>query len=654
MAIIILVVVIGGSLAAFLGNDVKVKSNSDMTYYLKLSYDGVDKNGLQSDDKVVSELKSGYLYVEDKIPEDLTFEGFLTTSDGSIGAVKRSDGSVCVGKVVDDTNTNGEWNADMTEYTYHGLHYDVRTRTVSYKVKDLKAGCDLTIGILTKTPKKTDTNVNGTKYRRDFYNFALARDGENTIMSNNVHAFMGDEFGSLYTVSYEYTGDVPNVGLPDSEKYIAGVKVNVPLDIKVDGYTFNGWESDDVSIYAGKYETVSKDMVLKGNFTKKDTHKVEYKITGEVPSEYILPKTKEYYSDKVIKLDSLKVGTVINGYRFMGWYSDEVAINDNSFVMPNTDVSIIGKFEEAKYTVSYAFYNKDLPANYKNYLPKSKEYYPGDIVEIENNVSSIVGYKFLGWYMDESFIMPNDNITIYGEWKKESITVEPVIDMEIVNVSDYYRLGDNVLYKITVTNNSIFDINDVLVKSNSDNLYFLDNDTYNILSDHIVEVSTIKSGNSTIIYAQYDISSDDEGTIENEVEIVGITSDNGASLSDGNFIATSSFKVMPKINICNNISGYDSKNIFQYIITGDNYETWVKLKNNECSTLYVLPGNYKVKEVVPQEYEIKNIDGIVNSNNKSFEVEEDSNNSITYVNKFKYKTFYHAFGRSIGKILGGE
>ena len=178
--------------------------------------------------------------------------------------------------------------------------------------------------------------------------------------------------------------------------------------------------------------------------------------------------------------------------------------------------------------------------------------------------------------------------------------------------------------------------------------------TYNILSDHIVEVSTIKSGNSTIIYAQYDISSDDEGTIENEVEIVGITSDNGASLSDGNFIATSSFKVMPKINICNNISGYDSKNIFQYIITGDNYETWVKLKNNECSTLYVLPGNYKVKEVVPQEYEIKNIDGIVNSNNKSFEVEEDSNNSITYVNKFKYKTFYHAFGRSIGKILGGE
>ena len=46
-AIVIALVVIGGSLAAFLGNDVKIKANSEMTYYLTLSYDGVDINGLQ-------------------------------------------------------------------------------------------------------------------------------------------------------------------------------------------------------------------------------------------------------------------------------------------------------------------------------------------------------------------------------------------------------------------------------------------------------------------------------------------------------------------------------------------------------------------------------------------------------------------------------
>ena len=63
MTIIILIAVIGGSLAAFLGNDVKVKANSEMIYYLTLSYDGVDINGLQSNDSTVSELKSMVLFV---------------------------------------------------------------------------------------------------------------------------------------------------------------------------------------------------------------------------------------------------------------------------------------------------------------------------------------------------------------------------------------------------------------------------------------------------------------------------------------------------------------------------------------------------------------------------------------------------------------
>ena len=61
MTIIILIAVIGGSLAAFLGNDVKVKANSEMIYYLTLSYDGVDINGLQSNDSTVSPSSSNLI-----------------------------------------------------------------------------------------------------------------------------------------------------------------------------------------------------------------------------------------------------------------------------------------------------------------------------------------------------------------------------------------------------------------------------------------------------------------------------------------------------------------------------------------------------------------------------------------------------------------
>ena len=64
--------------------------------------------------------------------------------------------------------------------------------------------------------------------------------------------------------------------------------------------------------------------------------------------------------------------------------------------------------------------------------------------------------------------------------------------------------GDNVLYKINVSNSSIFDIDNVLVGINS-NAYFLESDNYNILSDHMVEIDSIKAGNSVVIYSQYDI-----------------------------------------------------------------------------------------------------------------------------------------------------
>ena len=121
---VLLTQLIGNSFSNLLDNDVEVKENSELIYYLNVSYDGVDKNWTQSSTTTVSEIKSGTLFIEDKIPDGLEFTGFITTDDGSIGAVKRSDATTCPGKVIDDTNeastTEGVWNDAHTEYTYHG------------------------------------------------------------------------------------------------------------------------------------------------------------------------------------------------------------------------------------------------------------------------------------------------------------------------------------------------------------------------------------------------------------------------------------------------------------------------------------------------------------------------------------------------------
>lgn len=91
------------SFSAMIPNSVEVEKNTELTYYLNVSFDGVDINGNSSSDTSISDLNSEVIYIEDKIPVGLTFQGFVTTSNGTIGAFKKSDGTSCVGKVIDDT-----------------------------------------------------------------------------------------------------------------------------------------------------------------------------------------------------------------------------------------------------------------------------------------------------------------------------------------------------------------------------------------------------------------------------------------------------------------------------------------------------------------------------------------------------------------------
>ena len=290
---IFVILIMVKSFATPLNNDVEVKKNSELTYYLNVSYDGVDRNGVESNTTTVSEMKSGTMFIEDKIPEGLEFTGFVTTTDGSIGAVKRSDETTCPGKVIDDTHeastTEGVWNNAHTEYTYHGLHYNATNRTVTFQVKNLKAGCQLTVGIKTKTPTTIDDPITPEREtRRDFYNFATARERGLTINSNTAHAFMGDSSVTLYNVTYQYIskGIVPTGAptVPQVSSYPKGAKVGVAPNVEVEGYTFSGWTTTDATISNNSFVMPEGNVVLKGSFTQNATKKVTYTLTGVTPN----------------------------------------------------------------------------------------------------------------------------------------------------------------------------------------------------------------------------------------------------------------------------------------------------------------------------------------------------------------------------------
>ena len=213
----ILVYYVGKSFSLELDNNVRVEPETELTYYLNVSYDGIDKSGVSTDSSAIAEVQSGYIFVEDKIPNGLEFVGFEETIDGTIGAYASSDSDdvsgYCTGRVVDDTNettNSGKWNSNNTEYTYHGLHYNASTRTVSFQVKNLKAGCVLTVGVVTKTPKVNDGE------RKDFYNLATARESSLTVNSNIAHVFIGESDNTTYNVIYQYTGTIPSLFRYDS------------------------------------------------------------------------------------------------------------------------------------------------------------------------------------------------------------------------------------------------------------------------------------------------------------------------------------------------------------------------------------------------------------------------------------------------------
>lgn len=649
--------------SALLENDVEVQPNTALNYYLTVSYDGVDRSGVSSSDTVTADINSDYIFVRDIIPYGLTFNGFVTTGDGTIGAIERGTGNACPGRVEDDTNeadiNTGVWNADKTEYTYHGLHYNAKTREVSFKVKNLKAGCELVVGIKTMTPVSVDDPATyATETRRDFYNYGVARENNLVSVSNTVHAWMGAlPIYGYYKVIYQYSGDVPSNApiLPIEMSYPYNSKVSVALEPYVEGYTFSGWQNSDVTISNNSFTMPYKDVIFTGTFTKDESHKhnVKYKIEGIVPSGYVIPMEKNYYYNYTVKLDSLKTGDVVNGYRFLGWTSDEVDIDGKrDFIMPDNDVVIVGRFEDASYSVNYNFYDAILPPNSENYLPQSETFKPGEIVKLTDINNEPAGYEFSGWYKEDNFVMPEEDVEVYGEWNLATGVISPKIKKEIVNDKTYYQVGEKVVYKITITNTSDLPITDVIVQENNDKAYFIEGTGYEVVSPQYIRINSIPANGSLVAYAEYDVTSLDSGTIENVVKILGATnSDNYELDSNSDYTAKVEFKVKPKVKICKNVAKLNNNDDkFQFNVKGNNYETWLALEKDECGVVYLEPGAYSITEVVGQDYTLTKVEGAITSNGASLNVELGHNYEITFTNKYQKYGFFHSYGRVENKI----
>ena len=650
MIVILLTIFMGYTFASPINNNVKVTPDTNLTYYLNIKYDGVDVSGNLSSDTSRIDVYSDTMYITDKLPDGLIFDGFEMSSDGTIGAFERDNPSIpCLGKVIDDTNLDGVWNNDNTEYTYHGLHYNKNTNTVSFKVKNLKAGCQLNVGIKTKTPYKIDDmTTNNKEVRRDFYNFASIREKTVETVSNLVHVFMGLDDASLYNVTYEYTGDVPDSAiLPVTTSYMENTSVSTYNNINPIGYTFNGWTCDDVIIQNGKFTMPNHDIVLKGSFTENSKYQVSYNITGTIPDGYVVPDSTYYYYLEDVKVDSLKAGDIVGNYKFNGWSTNDIEIQNDEFVMPNNNVTITGSFSTITHQVSYKF-TGNKPDNSDSLLPSTANYEKGANVVLPT-VNNVSGYVFLGWNKD-NFTMNDEDVIIYGQWKRLNGTFEPTITKTILNPKPYYHPGDVINYKITVLNNANYPISNVMLKEGLDNGYYIDGQGYTHVGN-VATISSINANDSIYVYSSYTVSENDINVLNNPTSIVGAHADNYYEI-----VSTTSDDLIvdlkSKVTICTNVEGSDVGNTFLVSISNNDYNTSLNMKKNTCLNVYLDPGTYSIKEINPQEYNIKEINGLT-SNGGNLQVVQGYDYNIEFVNEFVKKGFLHAFGRTTQKIDQG-
>ena len=585
--VVLIVSIIGISYSEPIFNNEEILPDSELIYYLNVYYDGVDKDGVKSNDTKVSNVNSGYILVEDKIPNGLTFNGFVTTSDGTIGAVKRDDNSSCIGSVYDDTKENkvdsGTWNSDNSEYYYHGLHYNVVNRTVSFKVKNLQAGCKLTVGIKTITPNDVDDSDTAiTEKRRDFFNFAFAIEDSESIISNTVHTYMGETAVKFYTVNYSYIGDVPSnaPNPPTGFKYGLNDIVSVIMPMEVEGYTFSGWTTSDVNVQDGVFTVPNHDINFKGSFTEKTKYKVKYVIDGDIPNGYIVPEEMQYYENHNVVIDNPSM----SNYTFSGWTTNDLNLldDDESFMMPNHDVTFTGSFTEKEYTITYAFYDTIVPENANTLLPQTQNYKAGDVVSLPT-VNDVSGYKFVGWNKESNFVMPNNNLTIYGLWKYDNGTFEPTISIEIVDPKDNYKAGDTIKYRINVKNENDFPLTEVIVKEILLNASFINGEGYEVQSNRYARIPSLASGSTKELYAIYVVQDSDNNEIVNEVTVVGGLSNNNKQLLKSS--ASTNFNIVSNLIVHHYLLDSTTK-VYEDEISEVNYGSAYSTSSKNSSELF--------------------------------------------------------------------
>ncbi len=225
-----------------------------------------------------------------------------------------------------------------------------------------------------------------------------------------------------YTVNKPANSDDITYTAPEAASYYEGTENISVADVPAAGtdynsarYSFNGWNTSDVTVTGGKFTMPTDNVNFTGTFTKR-SYSVSYSVTG-APDGYTTPTGDTYEVDVNVPVASVPAEGDYPGYTFTGWKKGDDFVS-GSFTMPAEAVTLTGVFEKIPYHVTYSV--TGAPDGYS--VPTDgNDHYVTDPVTVAAT-PNIPGYTFTGWKKDgtvvTSFNMPASDVELTGVFEK--------------------------------------------------------------------------------------------------------------------------------------------------------------------------------------------------------------------------------------------
>ena len=265
-----------------------------------------------------------------------SFEGYTLVSDPVVSVTKDKPDAVFFyreKKAIYHTQHWFERVSYVGENDRFGLH-DITTTT------GVESGISVSAQALDPVPEgfTLDTSIAGTI-------------ASGTTDIQNILTMKLFYVRSSYDVKYVIDEPLPEgVIVPTGGSYKYKETVTLEPTPSVPGYTFIGWETEDVTLSTGKFMMPTHDVTLKGRFVENAAVEIRY-----------VPDNAEHGSttnspDMVSPVSGTPKGSIATaetGYAFKNWTKDGVVVSWNAELKPEDIAKVGGLYVASEYVANF-------------------------------------------------------------------------------------------------------------------------------------------------------------------------------------------------------------------------------------------------------------------------------------------------------------